>query len=280
VYVSTGDVVTIDRVDRQGVWEPPRFSKAIIGEPAAVPHLYVNYIKGSPDTLFRHQGLVEKYDGSFPPYPGQVYDYYRIDRHVAVDVAGSDNFRAWNKELMRLNADVGAAKQANVAVVQVYGKPHEWFLALEEKWIGGKKNDVVVVYGLETGTSAIQWVDVMAWSIDPIFKVKLRDALMENPQRTPDPKTDIPRIREAVVKDFQRKPMRDFAYLKSAIKPTTTEWVVSLIVGVLVALGLTWLFYEKDVFGDETYGRRARRSSSNFLNSLKKRFSSRPWEDA
>ncbi len=254
VYFSTGDDLAIDRVNRQGTQEPPRWTAVKVGEPGAIEHGYSNYVKAAPDTLFRRQGLVEKYQGSLPAYPGKVYDYYRIDRLVEVDLALQDR-RKWNEDIFRLNADVGNHWQADVAVVLTRDKPREWFYALEEKWLGGKKNDVIVVVNLSG--DAIEWVEVMAWVKDPIFKIKLRDAIMAEP-RSLDRERIVSETRQAVVTSYKRKPMKDYEYLKSSIRPSMTEWIVTLLIGVLVAAGLSYFLHREDVFGENGryFGRR------------------------
>ncbi len=247
VNVSTGDKLYIDRVDRQGTREPARFSSVVIGEPASVDHGYTNYVKAAPDTLFRRQGLVEKHGATLPAYPGRIYDYYRINRLVTVDTHVGDAHK-WNAELQALNAEVGNKWQADVAVVLTSGKPREWFFALEEKWLGGKKNDVVLV--INRDGDEVTWVEVMAWVKDPLFKVKLRDSILEDPKKV-DREKVIPKIRSAVVSSYQRKPMKDFEYLKSSIRPSTTEWIVSLIIGLILGVGLAIFFHTQDVFNEE-----------------------------
>jgi len=254
VYFSTGDGLNINRVDRQGVNEPPRFTAVRIGEPAAIEHGYTNYVKAAPDSLFRRQGLVEKYQGTFPKYPNKIYDYYRIDRLVVVgtqlQVIGA---REWNADLMKLNADIGNNWQADVAVVRVFNQPREWFYALEEKWLGGKKNDVIVVIEEDvdfTGMTKVGWVEVMAWAKDPIFKVRLRDAIIASaPEGDVEREKVIPIIRSTIMSSYERKPMADYAYLKSSIRPSVMEWIVTLIIGIAVAIGVSILLHREDVFG-------------------------------
>lgn len=245
VYTSNGETITIARIDSQGVYTPPRWASTQMGEPTAVQHSYTSYIKGSPDSLFRHQGSSEKYKGKIPAYPDDVYDYYRLNRFVSLDVAA--DVPAWNDALSDVNADVGSPRQANVIVV-LTRQPRDWFYALQEEWIGGKKNDVILVVGLDAEDKPV-WAEVMAWTIDPIFKVKLRDDVLDEGVLTPKKVVDA--IRRNTMSYHRRKPMADFEYLKSAIMPSTTEWVVTLILGLLVAVGLTWLFHVHDVFGDE-----------------------------
>lgn len=247
VHTSNGEVITINRVDRQGLNEPPRWTSTQIGEPTSVAHEYTNYVKAAPDTLFRHQGLKKKYSGQIPAYPGHIYDYYRLSRLVTVGV-GVQNSTAWNEMLSDVNADLGAARQANV-IVLLTDRPPDFYYAVEEAWIGSKKNDIVVVVGVKPD-GAPAWATIMAWESQEIFKVKLRDNIMALP-KVDDPAAFQRIIRNDVLTYHKRKPMKDFEYLKSSIVPTGTQWVVSLVVGLLVAVGLTWLFHEHDVFGDE-----------------------------
>ena len=246
---STVGGFSIDTIDRQGLREPPRWTSTVIGEPVSVDHSYENYVKAAPGTLFRHQGLTEKYAATLPENPQHIYDYWHLNRLVTVGV-GVDNPALWNSALMDLNADLGAPKQANIIVVLVKDMPQDWYYALEEKWIGGKKNDVVLVVGVD-GDLKPQWATVMAWTTNELFKVKLRDDVMNDPILTKD--AVIADLRTNVSQYFVRKPMADFQYLESEITPSTTEWVITLIIALLVGVGLTVFFELNDPFeeGDE-----------------------------
>lgn len=244
VTESTGDEVDIERVDRRGSDMPPRFNRVVVGEPSASEHSYKNYVKASPDTLFRHQGLKEKYAAALPAYPGNVYDYYRIDRLVQVGTHVPDVVN-WNFDLAKLNAELGAPSQVNIIVVLVQNQPDDYYDALEEAWIGGKKNDVVLVASLDAERKP-QWARVMAWTVNPIFKVKLRDAIMAAPVLERWTATDA--LRATITAYHHRKPMADFEYLESSITPSGTEWALTLLIGFLVAGGLTWYFQVNEVF--------------------------------
>lgn len=251
VHTSNGETITIDRVDRRGTDEPPRFTRVVIGEPTTRPHGYTNYVKASPDTLFRHQGLTEKYQTVLPKYPDQLYDYFHVDKLVTQDVHVDDR-AAWNLGLEKLNAEVGRPKQANVIVVLVRNQPQEYFYALEESWIGGKKNDVVLVVGLDDLLKP-QWVTVMAWTTQEIFKVKLRDDVTA--LGTLDRDKVLATLKADVNQYYVRKPMADFEYLEASITPTPTQWAVSLIISLIISIVLTIVFIRVDLFGEE----RARR---------------------
>lgn len=272
VYTSINETITIDRVDRQGVDRPPRWSAVVMGEPVSTTHSYKNYIKASPGTLFRHQGLRDKYAANIPKYPQDIYDYYRLDRLVAVGVP-IDNPRSWNAELSRINADLGKPKQVNMIVVLVKNQPDEYYYALEEAWIGGKKNDAILVVSVDDQMKP-QWASVMAWTSNELFKVKLRDDIMDEQVINRD--TLMTALATNVSKYYVRKPMKEFEYLSAQIAPSSTEWAVTLIIAVLVAGGLTWLFQVQDVFGDEGCGymrrrRQPRSPSFNFPNPFRRR---------
>jgi|SRR5579863_8002789 len=241
---SVGQSWNISRIDRQGLSEPPRYTAVVIGEPTSGENSYDNYIKASPGSLFRHQGLMEKYATTLPNEPMNIYDYYRLDRLVLVG-ASVDDPRAWNWDLMNINADLGHKKQANIKLVIVKNQPQDWYYALEEKWIGGKKNDVTLVVGVDNDMKP-QWATVMAWTTNELFKVKLRDDVMNDSTLTRD--AVMADLRTNVDQYFQRKPMADFQYLEAEMTPSTTAWVITLIIALLVSIGLTVFFELNDPF--------------------------------
>lgn len=247
-YYTTDDGRgTISRVDRQGLSQPARWTQVQIGEPSASTHTFTNYIKAAPDTLFRSQGLVEQYLKLLPNYPGQVYDYYKLNRLVTVGVS-VPNINVWNNALQQLNAQLGSKKQVNMVVVLVKGQPREYFGALQQHWLGGKKNDAVLVVDIDTN-GAIDWVEVMAWTDHPEFKIKLRDATADLSKLDLNNPNQLLNIFSSYVDSFYvRKHMKDFQYLTSSITPTTTEWIVSIIIGILSSVGLGVFFYKNDIW--------------------------------
>jgi hypothetical protein len=250
VITTNNEHLLISRVDRQGVTEPPRWSSVRVGEPTSIEYSYTNYIKASPDTLFRHQGLTEKYSSQLPTYPGGVYDYYRLDRFVQIGTSIPD-VAEWNRDLSKLNGDLGSKKQVNAIVVVVKDQPREYFYALEQHWLGGKKNDVVLVVSISTDTS-IQWADVLAWTDKAIFKIKLRDDVIE--AKTLDREAIIAAMQTNIDTYFVRKHMADFQYLQASITPTTGQWIFALIFGILACIGTSWFVDTTDTF-DEEYKR-------------------------
>ncbi len=247
VFTSNRETLEIDRIDRQGADTPPRWASIRIGDPTAQTHSYTSYIKASPDSLFRHQGLAEKYTNKIPKYPGEVYDYYHINRLVTQGLSVVDP-RAWNEGLEKINSDLGAKKQANMIVV-LTTEGDSWYYALEQSWIGGKKNDVILVIGMDASSGKPQWAQVMCWTTAKIFEIKLRDAVMALPSITPEATLQV--MHDNVNQYFKRKPMKDFEYLQASITPSGTEYTISILIGLIVAGLLIWFFETHDVFGDE-----------------------------
>lgn len=244
VFTSNSETITIARVDRQGLTQPDRWLTAKIGDPTAVSHSYENYIKGSPGTLFRKTGQSEKFVGLFPEYP-QLYDYYKMDRLI-VNPGMVAEQHLWNRDLSEINSRLGKLKQVN-AMVLITKYTRDFFFALEEQWIGGKKNDAILVVGVDNDMHPV-WTEVMAWVNNEAFKIVLKDEVMKLPKI--ERASLLPLYEQNIVSRYDRKPMHDFEYLKSSIVPTTLQWIISIIIGVLFAVGLSWYFHTDDPFND------------------------------
>lgn len=245
-HSSIGDF-DIDTIDSQGLIQPPRWTAVVIGEPASKTHTYTSYIKASADSLFRRDGDYAQYQSTLPSYPDNVFDYYRIRRLVTVGLSLPDT-NAWNKDLDEMNADLGSRKQVNIVLVVVANQPREWFHALEKKWLGGKKNDVIVVVAVDS-TLSISWVESMAWTENEMVRIRLRDDLLA--AKTLDRTTTTKIIQDDVDHFFVRKPMAEFSYLKASITPTATQWAVAMLIGFLAAIITGWVMVTHDVFNEE-----------------------------
>ena len=154
-----------------------------------------------------------------------------------------DDLKAWNLELSEVNADIGPKVQANAVVVIGKQIPQDYFYALEQHWISGKKNDIIVVISVDE-TGKIEWTEVMSWSKDRLFDVVLRDHI--NEVGTLDRNAIMSHIRTDAFALFKRRPMSDFEYLKSAITPSPTQWVVFMLIGLFSSIGIAYFMYHND----------------------------------
>ena len=245
VKTSLDIVIEIDRVDRQGLQTPARWEAVKLGEPVASQHMYTNYIKGNPQSLFQKQGLVSVYKNKLPSYPNDIYDYYRLNRLIQIGTNIPD-VNSWNEQLSELNAELGSAKQVNIIIILIQGLPQEYFQALEQHWLGGKKNDAILLIGLDN--NQILWSEVMSWGNED-FKVSLRNAILSI--QTLDRDKVIANTREIIKTKYIRREMKDFEYLKASIQPTKGQYIFGLIFGLVLSLGLSIFFYFKDPFDCE-----------------------------
>ncbi len=239
VHANVGDT-SINTVDRQGLIEPPRWTAVTIGEPFTTTQSYQNYIKAAPESLFKRV-KAEKYLGKVPDYPQTVYDYYKMDRFVTVGVT-VQNVKEWNEGISNILRKLGPTKQSNIVLV-VTKEPKEFADSLAYKWLGGKKNDIVVVVGVSTYPE-IAWVSVLTWSKFSLFEVKLRDLLLDH--KVLDVAQTLKDLDETISMYYTRKPMEEFKYLENEFDPPS--WVIWLAIGVSILLTgvLTKVFHDND----------------------------------
>lgn len=233
VQSSFGNI-DIDTIDRQGKKEPPRWTNVVIGEPYTRTGGYTNYIKGSPDSLFNH--LVEK-SGKYniPGYPNNIYDYYRYNRVVEVGVR-LKNTPEFNEMLNKTLITLSPYKKVNI--VPVFTKYDQNFArALESKWLGGKRNDVVIVTGLDG--DKITWVKVFSWSKNSIVNYELETNLKSMYNLDYALYNNI--VVSTVKKHYIQRSPEEFKYLDDAIKPS--DWIVytSLMLSFFGSLGMAFI---------------------------------------
>lgn len=229
IYSNIGSF-TINRIDRRGLSEPKRWSIVKIGDPVSRAMPYTNYIKGAKNSLFQKQGLMENFP-NLPNYPSQIYDYYKINRLITDGNFNIDK-KEWNNKLMQINSVIGPMKEANLIIVLTDTNNLDYFYALEQKWLGGKKNDIIVVMSVNE-ENKFNWIKTMALTQSQIFQVTLENSLRDF--NTLDISI-LDKIKNQIKTNYQRKPMKDFEYLKASIKPTMKQLIISLICGLFLAI--------------------------------------------
>jgi hypothetical protein len=237
VYASTGESRTIDTIDRQGLRMPPRWGAAFIGEPFTSAHHYTNYILANPDSvLLGGKGDIVRFKPLLPDYPSNIYDYYRAHHVLNMGPVPVDDMQSWNWLANELNGDLGVQKQINITLLFVKTDDPKYVLALKDHWIGGKKNDAIIVLGSVDGTH-ITFADVVSWTPRAIYKVRLRDDLMAIGSLNRRDAISAA-IKSNTLKDFERMHMKDFEYLTRSYQPTSGAMIFLLAFGVLLTVGL------------------------------------------
>lgn len=225
--------------------DPHRYSIIERNDPCSRARSFTNYVKAVPESLFHaNPVLIKKFEGMIPQYPGRVYDHYHVDRALAVKVPVPD-LKEWNQGISLILRELGPNKQANVIVVMVNTDDPNYQYALEGAWIGGKKNDIIVIMGI-TQWPQIQWVAVSSWSKAEMFKVQLRDSIMALGEVKRDEILKL--IEQHTAKSFERRHMKEFEYLANEIEPPMWVIVLALILSLLASIGASIYFYRYDPF--------------------------------
>jgi hypothetical protein len=224
--------------------DPQAYVDCYVGEPASAPNTFTNYVKAVPTSLFNSQDYVSLYQEQIPEYP-RVHSFYKVNRVINVSSQVSQNLlleldRLLDQELKRL----GPTKQSNIIVIVTDILDPNYRHAVEDAWIGGKKNDVILFFG--TRGNEIVWADAMTWALNSgneFFVADLKSKLQDLKQFGPLEITQL--TASAVMENYTRPNMEDYEYLKSDIRPSTTLLVVSWILNFVLVIGLTWWFHAK-----------------------------------
>lgn len=234
---STVGSFQIDKIDRtnSSAWsvpDPQKYVVTVIGEPASRKHIYQNYIQAVPNSLFAavNGSTMAKFAGKLPEYPLEIYDTWKINRVVQVGVSLPD-VAMWNQDISNMLRELGPQRQANVIVVIVKETDPNYAEALRDHWEGVNKNDVVLVMGTEDGQT-IAWNKVISWTKNELFKIELQDRVSD--LNAFDRVKIMNIIETQVAKNFERRRMREFEYLKGEIDPP--NWVIILISVLLIAM--------------------------------------------
>ena len=228
--------------------DPPAYTRCKKGEPVAQERNYTNYVKAVPESLFHDNSKIAKrFAGMIPKYP-TVYSFYHINRVINVGTKVSpETITKLNDGLGNMLKELGATKQANIIMILTKSKDPTYRYAIENAWLGGKKNDIVLMMGVDN-SNHIVWADVMTWALNAgneLFHVTMRDGLQDI--GVVDPAKLLPFINKTVLKLYDRPQMKDYKYLEDEIDPPFWVIMLAFILGVVGSLGLTFYFHREDI---------------------------------
>lgn len=148
----------------------------------------------------------------------------------------------WDK----LNARLGPTKKVNLIAVGFHGKDSTLGQWQQAKWIGGRKNDLVICFDESAKPT---WVYVFGWTEQDIVKRNLETLIL---QKGFDSKV-LPEIEKEVRASYVIKDWKKFSYI--TVEPAGWMWWTLVIVMVLFQGGYwTWAFMNEE--GKETVARR------------------------
>ncbi|MBT4633765.1 hypothetical protein HOB94_07725 [bacterium] len=208
----------------------------------AIEHQFVNIFAASQSIKLR-KGSAEKFQKYLRPYPiihGGKFGPIEVDRVVLGGATLPEEWiRSVDRGLDEALTVLGKKKQVNVLTYMVNTSDQSFLHALEEHWVYGKKNDVIVIIGTSSFPK-IDWVAVIAWTDVELFKTNLRKEVMDLKDLS-----DSSKLVETIVKrvalppemgGFLRKPMEEYQYLISDI---SLSWWANLLIFLVLGL-LSW----------------------------------------
>lgn len=242
VNTTVGDI-EIDRVNRQGTDEPPRFSRVQIGEPASAHHSYENFVKAVPDSIFNKSEFTHYDHIKTPKYP-RVYDYYRV-HHVI-----NSNSNVPKSVTTKIDHDIddalkhlGHSKQVNIIVVFTSHESTDFAEALRYNWLNGKKNDVVVVIGTKEYPD-VAWVKSFGWAKSDIVNIALEDKI-----RTMkiDDESFTDGITDIIEDKYVRRPFDEFKYLLDELSPPIWLLILMAVLDIVLTIVISLYFVRNDI---------------------------------
>ena len=243
VETSVGNNFQIERIDRRGTYEPPAFTAIKIGEYAAGTNTYVNPLLMSGVSLFNtetNKGIFSEEDlKNIPPYPN-VVGVYKFNPFVNSTSVHTSDYRKLVNDVM---ISMGAQKQVNI--VFVLYNPSETGPKYPDKvlskWNGGKKNDVIVFFGINDSNEITEFKS-FSYAGGMGNELLHSSLLMKFSGTEVFDRNAVVEVLESVQKDFKRLPASEFKYLISEVRPS--PFLSLLIVALVCCVGAVFIRYD------------------------------------
>lgn len=237
---STVGSIEIDRVDRQGTEEPPRFTEVKLGEPFSIQKSYYNYIKASPLSIFKDYNAYK--DVAVPAYP-KIYDYYRVDHVVNWNsqwVEGKDNINYLLTEKLKVSS---SKAKANVILI-LYGGSDDQVEAMRVKNLGGRINDLIVMVRPDKDGNIMN-VGVFSWSKNDMVNVAIRDEILDlRDLNGENQKKLVDILDKHLLQYYQHRSIEEFKYLEANTSMPVWYYVLVVIL-CLLAIGVNFYIFKE-----------------------------------
>lgn len=140
-----------------------------------------------------------------------------------------------------MNTSLGPRKRVNVILVGFGNQSSDYGQYQQAKWIGGKKNDLVICFGGASKGQPAQWSYVFGWTESELVKKNLQSLLVQHPIDD----SIIPLIADEVAQNYVIKDWHKFDYI--TIDPPTWSYWVYFIFMILTQSGL-YIYFQKNEF--------------------------------
>lgn len=139
----------------------------------------------------------------------------------------------------QLNGVLGPRKKVNVIIVGFDSTDSMLGQYQKAKWIGGKKNDLVITLGGHD-LNKPDWVFTFGWTDSDVCKQDITSYVLENGLST----NLMAYLSQEITANYQIKKWKDFDYLRVEPSPKYYYWFIFFL--VLTQGGLYWFFLMND----------------------------------
>ena len=208
------------------------FNKTGYVYPVTTLHHFENRIKAAP-TVFSFG----KVPDNIPVYEWPENPNWQVSNRLLGLIGNGLSILEWD----RMNSELGPRKKINLIMIGFGQKSSEIAEYQRSKFIGGKKNDVVICYG-GSNPSKADWVVCFGWTENELCKRNLETIVLTH-------KIDnqlIPLIKQEIYKNYEIKDWSKFDYI--SIEPPTWAYYVYFVV-MIVSQGCLYLYFHVNQFG-------------------------------
>lgn len=213
------------------------FNETMYKLPTTTHKSFVNKVKASP-SLFSFSKVPSNI--TVFPYPENT-NWRRSDRVLGI-AEQYISARQWDC----MNAYLGPLKKANVIIVGFTNSNPQYGRYQESAWIGGKKNDLVLCFGIGE-SNKVNWSYVFGWTEKEIVKKNLQSILLT--ERLSD--DIIPLLTQEITKNYIIKDWSKFSY----ITIDTPKWAYPVFFFVLVTSQVVlYIFFHRNDSSKSKFG--------------------------
>ena len=199
--------------------------------PATTIKKWTNKVLASPSTF-----SYAKVPDSAPVYNyPSCLDMWQSDR-----LLGDAGVKINTLSLDQMNARLGPRKKVNVIIIGFTSADAKLGKLQEAKFLGGKKNDVVICYGfapLEGNVPNVCWTYCFSFCKNEQMKRNIEKMFLEGPIDD----SILPKLYEEIVKNYQKREWSEFDTL--TVKPRAIHYYILIGIMFITQFVLYLIFY-------------------------------------
>ena len=216
--------------------------------PVSVNNTYENLVLASKTNIVNTRETESeirrlKTDNLLEEYPKKYRNDYGITlQHRIIDNAKVfSSHNEWLLALDKLNANLGSLKQCNV-IIYTTTEPMSFVNSLKSYWNNAKKNDIIIVFGIED--KKLVWSDVITWTDESSFVVEAQDT---KNWKIDDLNFTMSNLHNLIAKEYKRKSMKDYEYLKENITIDFKYQVYIFLINLFASIGSIYFFIKNNL---------------------------------